>query len=117
VEEKIIVPLFYLNEKDKESVLDQDQDNDEEDTDTINHINNVRNLITFNSLYERFNIEAFSNNVNLIYNTYIYNLRNNELEIDESTEKKIKSQIIFNNFLKKYLKCNIITFLIMTELL
>ncbi len=32
-------------------------------------------------------------------------------------EKKIKNQIIFSSFIKKYLKCNKITFLIITELL
>jgi len=109
VEEKIIVPLFYLNERNGNEDAD-------EDTDTINHINNVRNLITFNSLYEKFNIEIFQNNIDLMY-TYIYNLKNNNDEIDASIEKKIRAQIISYNIIKKFLKCNKATYLIITKLL
>jgi hypothetical protein len=111
VEEKIIIPLFYLNERSKYV-----EEEDDTETDSINHISNVRNLITFDSLYEKFNIEVFRNNIDLMY-TYIYNLKNNNEDIDESIEKKIKTQVIYYNFIKKYLKCNKVTFLIITKLL
>jgi hypothetical protein len=52
-----------------------------------------------------------------MYNTYIFNIKNNNILIDDLIEKKIKNQIIYYNLVKKYLKCNKITFLIITELL
>jgi hypothetical protein len=99
IEKKVILPLFYLN-----------------DINTNENENN--NIIYFDSLFNKYNIEVFNgNNINLIYNTYLLNIKNNDILIDNLTEKKIKNQIIYYNLVKKYLKCNKITFLIMTELL
>jgi len=100
IEKKIILPLFFLNDLNK----------------NVEEINN--NSIYFNSLYNKYNIEIFNgNNINLTYNTYISYIKNNKILIDVLIEKKIKNQIIFYNLIKKYLKCNKITFLIITELL
>jgi hypothetical protein len=75
-------------------------------------------LINFNSLYNRYNIEIYNdNNINLIYNNYINNIKYRKVELDSSIENKIKNQLIFYFIIKKYLKCNKITFLILTELL
>jgi hypothetical protein len=104
-EKKIILPICYLN--------DIDKDNEE-----INQVKKIKNLVYFDSLYNKYNIEIFNgNNINLIYNTYIFNIKNNKISIDDLVEKKVKNQIIFHNIMKKYLKCNKITFLIITELL
>ena len=101
IEKKIILPICYLN-----------------DIDIENNENNEIKLISFDSLFNRYNIEIFNgNNINLVYNTYIFNIKNNKILIDNLIEKKIKNQVIFYNLMKKYLKCNKITFLIMTELL
>jgi hypothetical protein len=101
IEKKIILPICYLN-----------------DIDIENNENNENKLISFDSLFNRYNIEIFNdNNINLAYNTYIFNIKNNKILIDDSIEKKIKNKIIFNNLVNKYLKCNKITYLIMTELL
>ena len=105
IEKKVILPLFFLNDLNK-------------DLEEVNNSNNNSNLIYFNSLYNKYNIELFNgNNLSLIYNTYIYYIKNNKILIDDLIEKKIKNQIIFYNLIKKYLKCNKITFLIITELL
>jgi hypothetical protein len=102
IEKKVILPIFFLNDRDK--------DNEE--------LKQGKNLIFFDSLFNKYNIEIFNGNrINLIYNTYILNIKNNQILIDNSTEKKIKNQVIFYNLMKKYLKCNKITFLIITELL
>jgi hypothetical protein len=99
IEKKIILPIFYLN--------DISVEND-----------NEKNIIKFDSLFTKYNVEIFNDNhINLIYNTYIFDIKNNNILIDDLIEKKIKNQIIFYNLKKKYLKCNKITFLIMTELL
>jgi len=116
LEKKMILPIFYLNDKDEnenenENIdeIIKEEDKTEEDKDPV---------ISFNSLYNRYNIEIFNdNNINLIYNTLIYDLKDNAINIDISTENQIKNQIIFYHLIKKYLKCNKITFLIMTELL
>jgi hypothetical protein len=98
IDKKVILPLFYLN-----------------DIDSDNNINN--DIIRFDSLFNKYNIEIFNgNNINLIYSTYLLHIRNNNILIDYSTEKKIKNQIIFSNLIKRYLKCNKITFLIITKL-
>jgi hypothetical protein len=112
LEKKIIIPLLYLNDKDIEEseieVFKKEKEKEKE----------KEPLLFFNSLYNRYNIEIFNdNNINLTYNTFIYNLKDNEVIIDSLTENQIKNQIIFNILIKKYLKCNKITFLIMTELL
>jgi len=101
IEKKVILPLFYLNDK------------------NIEYNNNKENKnICFDSLFNKYNIEIFNdNNINYIYNTYIFNIKNNNILIDSLIEKKIKNQIIYYTLKKKYLKCNKITFLIMTELL
>jgi len=105
VEKKIILPLFFLNDLNKE-------------LEEINNKENKENLIFLNSLYNKYNTELFNgNNIYLMYNTYIYYIKNNKILIDDLIEKKIKNQIIFYNLIKKYLKCNKITFLIITELL
>jgi len=103
MEKKIILPIFFLNDIDKEEII-------------LNK--NTKEIISFDSLFNKYNIEIFNdNNINLIYNTYIYNIKNNKILIDALIEKKIKNQVIFNILIKKYLKCNKITFLIITELL
>jgi len=108
LEKKLILPIFYLNDKD----IDMDEIKEEEEG------VDKEPLLYFNSLYNRYNIEIFNgNNINLTYNTLIYNLKDNEVIIDSVIENQIKTQIIFYNLIKKYLKCNKITFLIMTELL
>jgi len=110
LEKKIILPIFYLNDKDvdMEEII-KEEDNKEEEKNPI---------LFFNSLYNRYNVEIFNdNNINLAYNTLIYNLKDNEIDIDTLTENQIKNQVIFYHLIKKYLKCNKITFLIMTELL
>lgn len=109
VEKKVILPLFFLNDKNESDIVVIDKN--------ASQIENVKELIYFNSLYNRYNIEIFNNNIHLIYNTYIYNLKNNKISVDNVLEKKIKTQIIYYNLIKKYLKCNKITFLILTELL
>jgi hypothetical protein len=114
LEKKLILPLFYLNDKDE----NKDENTDEiiKEEEKIEDDKNI--VISFNSLYNRYNTEIFNdNNINLIYNTLIYDLKDNEINIDISTENQIKNQIIFYHLIKKYLKCNKITFLIMTELL
>jgi hypothetical protein len=99
------LPICYLN--------DIDKDNEE-----TNQVKKIKNLVYFDSLYNKYNIEIFNgNNINLIYNTYIFDIKSNKIHIDDLVEKKIKNQIIFYNLMKKYLKCNKITFLIITELL
>jgi len=104
-EKKIILPVCYLN--------DIDKDNEE-----TNQVKKIKNLVYFDSLYNKYNIEIFNgNNINLIYNTYIFNIKSNKIYIDDLVEKKIKNQIIFYNLMKKYLKFNKITFLIITDLL
>jgi hypothetical protein len=105
IEKKIILPLFFLNDLNK-------------DLEKINNSENKDNLIYFNSLYNKYNIEMFNdNNISIMYNTYIYYIKNNKILEDVLIENKIKTQIIFYNLIKKYLKCNKITFLIITELL
>jgi hypothetical protein len=102
IEKKVILPIFYLNDINIETNENLKKKND----------------IYFDSLFSKYNIEIFNdNNINLICNTFILNLRNNGILIDNFIEKKIKNQIIFYTLKKKYLKCNKITFLIMTELL
>jgi hypothetical protein len=105
IEKKIILPIFYLNEKEIE-------ENDS------NKVDDIKNLISFNSLFNRYNIEIYrNNNINLIYNTYLYSIKNDNIILDSLVEKKIKNQVIFNYLIKNYLKCNKITFLVLTELL
>jgi hypothetical protein len=117
LEKKLILPIFYLNDKDIDIDIDEtvkEEDKKEEDKKE----ENKEPILYFNSLYNRYNIEIFNgNNINLTYNTLIYNLKDNEVIIDSEIENQIKNQIIFYNLIKKYLKCNKITFLIMTELL
>jgi hypothetical protein len=103
IEKKIILPIFFLNDKNNEDLNKEKKNKD---------------LVYFDSLFNQYNIEIFNDNkINLIYNTYIFNIKNSQISIDNLVEKKIKNQIIFNNLIKKYLKCNKITFLIITELL
>src|ERR1700759_4028723 len=113
LEKKLILPVFYLNDKDiemNEDFIKEEEKEEEEDKKKVDK----DPVLYFNSLYNRYNIEIFNdNNINLTYNTLIYNLKDNEVIIDTLIENKIKNQIIFYNLLKKYLKCNKITFLIM----
>ena len=109
VENKVILPLFFLNDKNEADIVVLDKN--------ASQVKHVKELIYFNSLFNRYNIEIFNNNVHLTYNTFIYNLKNNKILIDNILEKKIKRQVIHHNLIKKYLKCNKITYLILTELL
>jgi hypothetical protein len=107
IEKKMILPLFYLNDLNKNLEKNYEENSD-----------NIKDLLYFNSLYNKYNIELFNdNNINLTYNTFIYYIKNNKILVEDLIEKKIKNQIIFSNLIKKYLKCNKITFLIITELL
>jgi hypothetical protein len=116
LEKKVILPLFYLNDiniEEEEEEEEEDEHNDENQQD-----NNKKIALVFNSLYNKYIIEVFNDNkINLEYNNYIYNFKNSEILIDDSIERKIKNQVIFNNLIKQYLKCNKITFLIITKLL
>jgi hypothetical protein len=108
IEKKVILPLLYLNDRDNDENLNENEDVDE---------NLNTDIICFNSLYNRYNIEIFNgNDINLDYNTYINDLKNNNIIIDSLIERKIKNKVIYYNLVKKYLKCNKITFLIITEL-
>jgi hypothetical protein len=97
IEKKVIIPILYLND--------------------ING-DNYNNHLYFDSLFNKYNLEIFNNNnIDIMYNNYITDIKDNSILIDNLIEKKIKSQMIFNILIKKYLKCNKITFLIITELL
>lgn len=112
VERKVNIPIFYLNDRNE-----TEEDIARKEEMHTNQIENVKDLIYFDSLFNRYNIEVFNNNIHSMYSTYIYNIKNEKILIDVSLEKKIKNQIIFYSLIKKYLKCNKITFLILTELL
>jgi hypothetical protein len=63
IEKKIILPIFYLN--------DISVEND-----------NEKNIIKFDSLFTKYNVEIFNDNhINLIYNTYIFDIKNNNILI------------------------------------
>jgi hypothetical protein len=110
IEKKIILPIFYLNDL----TINVQEDDEINDSD----VDNIKEYVSFDSLYNKYNIEIFNgNNINLIYNTFIYDIYNNGILLENSIEKKIKNQVIFNNLIKNYLKCNKITFLIITKLL
>jgi hypothetical protein len=113
IEKKIFLPIFYLNEVDIEEEEEEEEEIDEENENIA-----INNNITFNSLYNKYYTEIFNgNNINLEYNTCIYEIESNNRLIERSLENKIKNRVIYYNLLKKYLKCNKITFLIVTELL
>jgi hypothetical protein len=107
IERKIILPIIYLNDL----IINVQEEDDINDS-------NIKESISFDSLYNKYNIEIFNgNNINLIYNTFIYDIYTSGILLENSIEKKIKNQVIFNTLIKNYLKCNKITFLIITKLL
>jgi hypothetical protein len=69
IEKNIIIPIFFLND------IDMDKKNEE-----YNNVKNLNSLIYFDSLFNRYNVEIFNNNnINVIYNTYISNIKNDEI--------------------------------------
>jgi hypothetical protein len=117
IDEKIMLPTTYLNDSNTLDIdtlyFEKNINNEDEKKDII-----TTNIVSFNSLYNDYCNYIFKNEINLIYNDYIYLIKKNKILFDANiVENKIKHQIIFYFLVKKFLKCNKITFLILTKLL